>query len=80
MAGALAVMGVLVLSDVADARAPRKAVPQKVARVEQSQTVTAQESSPESVLDPAPEAEAKPVTRKRTKKAQQVDFGRFEGY
>ncbi len=80
MAGSLAVMGVLVLSDVADAKAPRKAVPVKVARVEQQQTVTEVEPSTEKAEEVAPETAQKPAARKRSKKAAKVDFGRYEGY
>src|SRR5689334_11013705 len=80
MAGSFAVMGVLVLSDVADAEAPQKAVPEKVASVEQSQTATA----PGEQLEGAPVEATKPVTRpapkKRARKHAKVDFGRFEGY
>jgi hypothetical protein len=68
MAGSLAVMGVLVLSDVADAKAPRKSAPEQVASVEQAQTVT------------APEPSKKPAVKKRARKQAKVDFGRFEGY
>lgn len=80
MAGSLAVMGVLVLSDVADAKAPRKAVPVKVARVEQQQTVTEVEPSIDQPEVVAPETQQKPVARKRAKKSPKVDFGRYEGY
>jgi hypothetical protein len=82
MAGSLAVMGVLVLSDVADAKAPRKSVPVKVARVEQQQQQTVQDAAPslEESEEVAPEPEQKPAARKRTKKAPKVDFGRYEGY
>jgi hypothetical protein len=66
------------VSDVADAKAPQKAAPVKVASVEQSQT------APGGQLENAPLTAAqtgeKPVPKKRVRKHAKVDFGRFEGY
>jgi hypothetical protein len=79
MAGSFAVMGVLVLSDVADAGGLRKPVPVKVAKVEQPQTVSAEQAENAQLV--APEPEEKPVVaKKRARKRAKVDFGRFEGY
>lgn len=82
MAGSVAVMGVLVFSDVADAKAPRKSVPQQqvqVAKVETEQTVKEANAPAEDpfVLTPEEEAQVKPKKRGHKRK---VDFGRFEGY
>jgi hypothetical protein len=81
LAGSFSVMGVLVLSDVADARARRASAPEKVARVEQQQTV----AEPTEQLENAPlvETQATPkpqVAKKSSRKRAKVDFGRFEGY
>jgi len=81
MTGSFAVMGVLVLSDVADAKAPRESAPVKVARVEQEQTVAEPTEQVESALLVEPEAEQEPrVMKKPGRKKSKVDFGRFEGY
>lgn len=81
MAGSFAVMGVLVLSDVADAKAPRESAPVKVAKLEQQQTVAEPTEQLESAPLMEPEAAQKPqVTKKSGRKRAKVDFGRFEGY
>ncbi len=77
MVGSFAVMGVLVLSDVADAKAPRK--PVQVARVEQKQleAVPTQQAEDAQLVEP----EEKPLrAKKRGRTRSKVDFGRFEGY
>ncbi|HYI02767.1 hypothetical protein [Hyalangium sp.] len=80
MVGSFGVIGVLVLSDVADAKAPRRSAPEQMARVEQEQT----ELTPVEELENAPvEASKTPkkvAKTKRGKKKAKVDFGRFEGY
>jgi Na+/citrate or Na+/malate symporter len=81
MAGSFAVMGVLVLSDVADARAPRASEPEKVARVDQQQTVAEPTEQLENAPLVEPETAQKPrVVKKSSRKRAKVDFGRFEGY
>jgi len=79
MVGSFAVMGVLVLSDVADAKAPRKSAPVQVARVEQEQTVTAAEQTENAPVGDS-ETEQKRPSKKRARRQAKVDFGRFEGY
>lgn len=77
MVGSFTIMGVLVLSDVADAKAPRKE--ERVARVEQKQL----EAVPTEQAEDAQqvESEEKPlVVKKRGRTRSKVDFGRFEGY
>jgi hypothetical protein len=79
MVGSLAVVGVLVLSDVADAKAPRTSAPEQVARVEQEQPVTVEQT--ENAPEMEPEIAEEPVVvKKKSRKRAKVDFGRFEGY
>jgi hypothetical protein len=83
MAGSVAVIGVLVFSDVADAKAPRKAVPQQVqvAKVETEQTVKEANAPAEDPLVLTPEEELQVAPKKKgARKHKKVDFGRFEGY
>jgi hypothetical protein len=81
MAGSFAVMGVLVLSDVADAKAPRASAPEKGAWVEQQQTVAEPTEPLENAPLVEPEIAQKPqVVKKSSRKRAKVDFGRFEGY
>jgi hypothetical protein len=81
MASSFAVMGVLVLSDVADAKAPRASAPEKVARVEQEQTVADPMEQLENAPLVEPETAQKPrAMKKSSRKRAKVDFGRFEGY
>jgi hypothetical protein len=80
MAGSFAVMGVLVLSDVADAKAPRRAEHEQVARVEQEQKVAVAEEQTEDALLVAAEPEEKPAPKKKARRKSKMDFGRFEGY
>ena len=81
LAGSFAVMGVLVLSDVADAKARRTDAPEKVARVEQQQTVAEPTEQLENAPLVEPEAAPKPqVVKKSSRKRAKVDFGRYEGY
>jgi hypothetical protein len=79
MAGSFAIMGVLVLSDVADAKAPRASAPEQLARVEQEQTVAVEQAEDAPEVESAI-AEEPPVVKKPKRKRAKVDFGRFEGY
>jgi cell division protein FtsB len=78
MAGSFAVMGVLVLSDVADAKAPRASEPEQMARAEQQQTAEVEQAEDAPQLEP--EAVEKRPVKKAGRKRAKVDFGRFEGY
>jgi hypothetical protein len=80
MGGSFAVLGVLVLSDVAAAGEPSKQAPEKVAYAEPSKPVRLPETLSETDLLVAPELEEKPAPKKRSRKQVKVDFGRFEGY
>jgi hypothetical protein len=77
MGGSFAVMGALILSDVAAAGAPETSNTELVATVEQKAEVApSTESAGPVVLEES--APVKPQAKRRPKK--KVDFGRFEGY
>jgi hypothetical protein len=77
MGGSFAVMGALVLSDVADASAPQASQAELVATVEQKAELAlpTEPTEPAVLEEPVP---VKPQAKRRSKK--KVDFGRFEGY
>jgi hypothetical protein len=80
MGSSFAIMGALVLSDVAAAELPEAPEPKLVAHVDQKEAVTPPATPTESAVLEEPMPIQEPVVKKRSKKSSKLDFGRFEGY